>query len=144
MEGRFWTGQIGAILLTEDGTAATDPCRVEVSGADAFANPDDVIRKKMSAGGKAIFEGIERAYQGIDLELRFPCHIDVYRDIVDLLRDSWQAGNEVRLILTGPYEIDVMISRDEDPKKWAEAGKDFSGDWLKMVTFRVVTTGAGV
>jgi len=139
---RYYTGQIGDIHLTSNGTAEGTPAKLEVTGDDQFA--DDIGETITTAADGTLHAqaidlppGSGRAFE---VKILF-CPAALLTSLEDAIKATRGTDATVRVQLSSvKREIDVEAKANGNG--WLSTGK-FSGDVINDVTFRLISTGAG-
>jgi len=138
---RYYTGQIGSVYLTSDGTPTGVPCKVEVVGDDQFA--DDLGETlTLAADATPHSQSIVLNKKGRTLEVKIlQCPAAVKTSLETLVASTRGTSGTVRLQLSSVKRV-VDVLAKANGNNWLSTGK-FSGSYVSDVTLRLVSVGPG-
>jgi type 1 fimbria pilin len=142
---RYYTGSVSdndetTIYLTSDGTAEGTPCKIEVSGDDAFAD-DASVNVNYGADGSPHFQSAALNKKGISFEIKILyCPVDVKDSLDALIAPTRSTSATVRVRLNS-IKRDIDVQAKAAPQ-WTSTGA-WSGDIINDVVYRFISTGAG-
>ena len=142
MGNRYYSGQIGAVYLTHDGTASGVPCRLEVTGDDAFS--DDLGETITVAADSTLHSQsivLNKRARELEIKILF-CSTALYASLQTAVQATRGTTATVRVQLSSVKRvIDVLAKANGN--NWLSTGK-FSGTVIQDVTLRLVSVGPGV
>ncbi|MGB7925600.1 MAG: hypothetical protein WCF57_20345 [Pyrinomonadaceae bacterium] len=137
---RYFTGRIGDIFLTSDGTESGIPCRIEVEGSDAFAD-DVAVGVTYGADGSPFFQAVTLNKKGVQFEIRIAYCPSSLKDSLDALIAATRSTSATVRVRLNSIKRDIDVQAKGAPA-WTSTGA-WSGDIVQDVVYRFISTGAG-